>query len=342
MTEIARLTRNGLAVASLFSGAGGSSLGYKMAGFQVVAACDFVESARATYAANFPGTPVTFLDVRKLEVPALLDLCGKERGELDVLDGSPPCASFSGAGKGAKGWGETKKYSDVEQRTDDLFYEFARLVEGVRPKVFVAENVAGLVRGNAWGKFLLFRRALEEAGYSVSVRMLDAQWLGVPQARQRVIFVGTRKDLGIAPSHPSPFPWRYSLAEALEGLPSPTAEELAEVSIEKYAIGREWKRTAEGTNSDRYFSLARPLWSMPCPTVTATTGNVGAAGVCHPTEPRKFTARELRRICSFPDDFVLEGDYQHQVERMGRAVPPLMMRAVASHVAGMLAASPGA
>src|SRR5207248_5858022 len=129
---------------------------------------------------------------------------GLTAGEVDVMEGSPPCASFSTAGKRQAGWGQVRPYSDTRQRTDDLFFEFARLVRGVRPKVFVAENVSGLVKGTAKGYFKEILRALKGCGYRVEARLLDAQWLGVPQVRQRIIFVGVREDLGVGPAFPKP------------------------------------------------------------------------------------------------------------------------------------------
>src|SRR5262249_35052188 len=135
--------------------------------------------------------------------------------ELDLLDGSPPCASFSTAGKREKGWGQVKPYSDTRQRTDDLFFEYARLLRGLRPRVFVAENVSGLVRGTAKGYFLQILRELKACGSGVQARLLDAQWLGVPQVRRRVIFQGAREDLGREPAFPKPLPYRYAVADAL-------------------------------------------------------------------------------------------------------------------------------
>ena len=102
-------------------------------------------------------------------------------GQLDLLDGSPPCASFSTSGTRDAGWCKVKKYSDVHQRVDDLFFEYVRLIKGLQPKTFVAENVSGLVKGKAKGYFKIILAALKECGYNVSCRVLDAQWLGVPQ-----------------------------------------------------------------------------------------------------------------------------------------------------------------
>lgn len=363
MEEINALPYNGYRVASTFSGGGGSSLGYRMGGFLVVWASEFIEAARQTYRANFPNTIIDPRDVRQVQPKDFLKATGLTVGELDILDGSPPCASFSTAGKRDKHWGEAKKYSDTVQRTDDLFFEFARLVKGLQPKVFIAENVSGLVKGRAKGYFKKILAALKDCGYDVAVRLLDAQWLGVPQQRQRIFFVGVRDDIGLPPVFPSPLPFRYSLGEAVpwvrKGLfgrngwlsserPSPTVSAQlpwspntssqglhiveAETDIARFAIGREWDNLAPGKKSGKYLNLVRPALNRPCPTITSTGATLGAASVVHPTEKRKLSIEELKRICGFPDDFVLTGTFSQQWERAGRSVPPVMM----SHIAATI------
>lgn len=416
MDEVRRIRPCGLRVASTFTGCGGSCLGFKMAGYTHVYASEFVPAARETYRANFPGVHLDDRDIRQVKPEDILAVAGLKVGELDVLEGSPPCASFSTAGKRSRDWGKVKAYSDVEQRTDDLFHEFVRLLRGLMPRAFVAENVSGLVKGVAKGYFIEIFRAMRAVGYRVGCQVLDAQWLGVPQSRQRTIFVGVREDLGRDPVFPRPMPWRYSIRDALpwisdyvrdtkgnagtrkvvdvEGEPAITighgnsthyrvrdqpigfapgtaarrarrgargrfdadapslsvnadgiggvARHQVEVrapmppegdapSISAYAIGPEWEKLRPGETSDRYFNLVRPDPDAPLPTVTQLGGaNPGVASVTHPTEPRKFSIAELRRLCAFPDDFILTGSYAQQWERLGRAVPPLMMRAVAA------------
>lgn len=334
MAEVAAVPWNGFRVVSTFSGCGGSCLGYRMAGYRVVWANEFIPEAQATYRANHPTSILDTRDIRTVMPEEILEATGLAAGELDLFDGSPPCASFSTSGSREAGWGRVKKYSDSEQRTDDLFWEYARILRGLRPKVFVAENVSGLVKGTAKGYFLEILAELKASGYDVTARLLDAQWLGVPQARQRLIFIGVRSDLGVEPAFPEPFPYRYTLLDALPWLdgrePAPEIER--EAWIDGYAIAAEWKRTPEGEKSKKYLNLVRASRSRPSPTVTATGGNTGAAAVTHPTEMRKYSLAEVRRVCAFPDDFALTGSYLQRWERMGRSVPPLMMRAVAETV----------
>ena len=428
MAEVAGLKGlNGYRAVSTFSGCGGSCLGLEMAGFEIVMASEFVEPARDTYRLNHPGVFVDDRDIRTVTADDILERVGLAVGELDLLEGSPPCASFSTAGKRDKAWGDVKKYSDTTQQVDDLFFEFARLVDGLQPKVFIAENVSGLVKGVAKGYFKMILRALKECGYQVEAKLLDAKWLGVPQSRQRLIFMGVRNDLGVGPEWPLPLPYWYAIRDACPWItnggiakhgfgkletkmldggqpagtiaahgfsshgdhqtlvnppssssayrgPTPpgkgqrhelTAEEEAQTSadaaaweayllanghppappeefmlvdIRRYAIGREWLRLRPGQRaSDYYAILSRPNANGPSPTITQAVGHSpGTAGVTHPSEPRKFTIPELRRLCSFPDDFVLTGSFAQRWERLGRAVPPLMMRAVGDSVRTVL------
>lgn len=334
MAEIAAVEGNGLTAVSTFSGCGGGCLGLKMAGYKILWASEFIEAAAETYAANNPEVPLSTSDIREVKSAQILQATGLEQGELDLLEGSPPCSSFSAVGKGAAHWGQVKKYSEGAQRSDDLFFEFTRLLAALKPRAFAAENVAGLTRGAAKGFFKRIHAALKEAGYVVEASIVDAQWLGVPQVRPRVIFLGIRKDLGTAPAFPTPLAYRYSIRDAIgNGIPDP---DLPSPDITGYAIYKEWLKTPPGIWSRRYFNLMRPRADEPCPTVTQLGGNVGAASVTHPDEPRKFSIAELRRICGFPDDFVLTGSYQQQYERLGRAVPPPMMRAIGAALAEQL------
>lgn len=340
MQEIADVPKNGLKIVSTFSGCGGSCLGFEMAGFEVLWANEFVAAARHAYQENHLGVHVDPRDIRQIKPEEILAKCGLKRGELDVLEGSPPCAAFSTAGKTSEGWGKVRKYSDVEQRVDDLFWEFTRILSGLRPKVFIAENVAGLVRGVAKG---YFKRIIAEMsiGYVVQAQILDAQWLGVPQVRKRVIFQGIRDDLyraGMRHRFPRALPKKISIKTALWDCPSSVDVEDEGVSIVGTALEAEWRKLRYGQESEKYFSLKRSDPEKPCYTITASGGSSRSiAAITHPDEPRKFSIPELKRLCSFPDDFDLSGgDYAQRYERLGRSVPPLMMRAVAQQVAEVL------
>lgn len=335
MEEVKGTPFNGFTVASTFSGAGGSCLGYRMAGYKVLWANEFIPAAQEVYRINHPETFLNTDDIRTVTPEQLLREAGCAEGDLDILDGSPPCAAFSAAGKGSKYWGEVKSYSDTKQRVDDLFYEYARILAGVQPKVFIAENTSGLVRGEAKGVFKEVLEALRGCGYRVTAKLLNAMWLGVPQARERVIFIGVRDDLGTDPVFPKPQKRVVTLREALRGVKQDEGERAA--LLDKYsgnACGRELRKLPKDPprpiSSDKFFNLVRTSMYRPCPTVTQLGGQ--AAGVCHPREDRPFTIPELKRIMSVPDDFILTGTFAQQWERLGRMVPPLMMAQIASGV----------
>jgi len=312
VAETALEPRNGLTVASTFSGGGGSCYGYELAGCTVGWANEMVAESRDTYRVNHPGTILDPRDIRQVQPQDVLDALGLRPGELDLLDGSPPCQSFSLAGSRTKGWGKKLSHADgTEQVSDDLFFEFARLLKDLQPKTFVAENVKGMVIGAAKGQFKRILVALKVAGYRVEARLLDASWLGVPQARQRLIFVGVRDDLGMAPVFPRPLPYQYTLRDALP-----------ELDAQDYLAMQFGPKNP----------IHRSSVEEPAPTVMASgMGGVGSHQLFLNTDqPRRLSIAELRRVCGFPDDYVLTGTYAQQWARLGNAVPPPMTAAVAS------------
>lgn len=382
MAEVEATEPNGLVVASTFSGAGGSCLGYRMAGFSVAWASEFEPHAADTYRANHPGTVLDTRDVRQVTGADIREAVGRE---VDLLDGSPPCQSFSTAGKRSRGWGVVAGHADgTVQRSDDLFFEYARILGELRPRTFVAENVSGLVKGVAKGYFKRILAALSAQGYQVRARVLDAQWLGVPQQRNRVIFVGARDDLGTVPSFPVPLPYRYSLGDACPWLASMHWDPRGQFTPADYGAGDtpqaitvgstgQWRvvgrtggwsgrgETGEEWSGDEPFPTVQAGGHMrayvedaglefhsggwndgkrrgtdePSPSVQAgglDGGSHSQVSVAGAGRRRRLTINELKRICSFPDDFVLDGPYEKQWARLGNSVPPLMMRAVAEVV----------
>ena len=439
MSEIAAMEPNGIKVISTFSGGGGSSTGYRMAGCTVLGASEFVPAAQDVYRLNAsPSTIIWPDDIRTMSGLDMLKDVGLDVGELDILDGSPPCAAFSTAGKRSAGWGQVKKYSDTSQRVDDLFYEFARILEQIQPKAFVAENVEGLVKGVAKGYFKAIHKRLTECGYRVSASVLDASRLGVPQRRKRVIFIGIRNDLNRAPQFPEPLPYIYTMRDALpwlDGQVKPGAGDGWEASPGWNDAAREPSATigaSPSTGNGRFpasvvsdlspFIATVPKWGGPAsgedtidkPVFTITAGGVsnttaerfalvygsdtfsrkrfgthdmvestldraaptvmahGMGGVhmieCgfvteeggdvfdaetgedlrrvatvvksrYPDRTlRKLAIAEVKRLCSYPDDYQLTGKYAQRWERLGRSVPPVMMKYIAEAVIETLCA----
>ena len=332
---------NGLTVISTFSGSGGSSTGYKMAGYDVRVASEFVPAAVETYKANAPKTNVIDKDIRETSGAELLQAAGLAVGELDLFDGSPPCSSFSFSGLRDDAWGETKHYSgSISQRTDDLFAQYIRLIGEIQPKVFVAENVAGLAMGMAKGYLQEIYNGLVAQGYKVSVRQLVAERLCVPQKRNRLIIVGVRNDIDKDPVHPRPIDRKVPIKEAMQGV-APALVGDYQALREGTRTRQAWDRTDmfhdSGNLRHAYRSFfgfdARYNWFRLNPNDTAQAVTAKVACLLHWSEPRSLSIHECKRLQTFPDDFILTGSFPQKWERVGRAVPPVMMASIGQTIA---------
>ena len=307
-------------VISTFAGGGGSSTGYHMAGFNELLAVEWDEHASETLRANYPHLDVYHGDVCELTVEEVIRRTGIKVGELDIFDGSPPCQGFSMAGK-----------RDTSDSRNQLFREFCRFLTGLQPKVFVMENVVGMVQGAMKSTFVEILETLDACGYNVACRKLTASYFGVPQARNRLIFIGTRKDLPVVPSHPAPI---YVPPTAHEGIRNVenTEEELEDARLKnRWEIFNKWAETKVGKSHHVHFGLHRLHPNRPSPTILKNGGG-GSANITHWSEPRYPTKTELLRLGSFPDGYKIEGALSKAFQRVGNSVPPLMIKAVADHI----------
>ena len=351
-------------VLSTFAGGGGSSTGYRLAGGKILAINEFVEEAQNTYRENYPNTTIVPGDIKELTGTYLMEQAGVKVSELDILDGSPPCSAFSMAGSISHGGGNThadafgkkKQYSDIKgvENVEDLFFEFLRVAKDIKPKVIIGENVEGLTMGEAKEYFHKIQNTFEEIGYLIVANVLDASYFGVPQSRKRCFFIGVREDVAekvginfmtMYQLYPDKNDFRTTLGEAINDVVNEDKEELDylidKISPEK-AVGKTLMKMPKDpdkvlTGMDyhvkgHHFNLKRSSLRKPCPTITAMGNLAGVAGTCHPIEDRKFTIKELKRIMSLPEDFKLTGKHKQQSERIGRMVPPLMMKALAESV----------
>ena len=343
-------------VLSTFAGGGGSSTGYRLAGGKILAINEFVPEAQNTYKENYPNTTIIPGDIKKLSGKDFLEKINLKSGELDLLDGSPPCSAFSMAGSVSHGkgnthadaFGKTKQYSDIKgvSNVEDLFFEFLRVAKEIKPKVIIGENVAGLTMGEAKDYFHKIQNTFEEIGYHVVADVLDASKYGVPQARKRTFFIGVREDVAekvginfmtMYQLFPEPNPKSTTLGEAISDVINEDKEELEyllkalkppkAVGITLSKMPTDPDRVLTGMDyhpKKHHFNLKRTSLRQPCSTITAMGNLAGVAGTVHPLENRKFTIKELKRIMSLPEDFKLTGQHKQQSERIGRMVPPLM------------------
>lgn len=336
LKDLPNVKKNGYSVISTFSGCGGSSLGYKLAGYDVKCAVEFIPNASETYKANFPDTPVVEKDVRDISGEELLKIAGLKKGELDILDGSPPCCDFSINGKREKGWGKVKNYSSTKQRVDDLFFEYARLVKDIMPKVFIAENTKGITMGKAKDVLNEVIKTLTDIGYNVEYKVLDASDYKVPQKRERTIIIGVRKDLGLSPVFPKGYKEKITTKEAIGDLIDNGTDQVnhskREELIRDYFHGgctsADIKRICAENNLKVYEqSFRRDKWEEPYYTIKQHHTRP-----YHPVVDRLMSIDEAKRIQTFPDDFKLLHSPTQNWERIGRAVPPNMMKEISKNI----------
>lgn len=198
LKDLETVEKNGLNVFSCFSCGGGSSMGYKLAGYTVLGDCEIDQAMNKLYVANLHPKHNYLMDVRDFGAIPNENL-PPELFSLDILDGSPPCSVFSVAGDREAGWNHEKQFREGQkmQRLDDLFFWFIKIAAKLQPKVVIAENVKGLVSGNAKGYVNEIFKAFREAGYEPQLFLLNAARMGVPQARERVFFIARRNDLDL-------------------------------------------------------------------------------------------------------------------------------------------------
>ena len=181
---------------SFFSGGGGSSAGYKLAGGDCLFVNEFQRVAMDTYLANWPGTPNICDDIKNVTGQQIMEMTGLQVGELDILDGSPPCPPFSMSGTKRKGWNKEKvAYGMKQKNIEDLTWEQIRIAGEMKPKVIVCENVKGLTMDYAQDHLNLMVRDFESLGYSTVYKVLKGHEQGVPQKRERVFIVSVRNDV---------------------------------------------------------------------------------------------------------------------------------------------------
>ena len=347
-------------VISTFAGGGGSSTGYRLSGGNILCVNEFVQSAVDTYGANYPNTPILDDDIKKLTGEDFLRVANIQKGELDILDGSPPCSAFSVAGKREKGWDKTKKYSDGKEveNIEDLFFEYIRIANDIQPKVIIGENVAGIMMGEAIKKYNEIINEFEKCGYEAIGKVMNAADFGTPQARKRCFFVAVRNDVmekvGLnfmtmeSTLYPEPYGPQPTLKDAIGDLENDRTEVQMLLDFVQGSFQKKWIELLP-FNPDKHrkpsdpefidinpkqsmFNMIRPAPNLPCPTVTQAGQKKGLSGVFHYDSNRKLTIKELKRVMGLPDDFKLQGDFDQQAERVGRMVAPLMMKSLSNNI----------
>lgn len=325
--EISKVRTAGVAtVIELFAGAGGLALGLEQAGIAGTMYVERDKSACQTLRHNRPLWKVVEGDIHDVDFNCY-------RGEIDLVSGGAPCQAFSYAGK-RLGFGDTR---------GTLFAEFVRCVDEVRPKMFLFENVRGLLSHDQGRTFRVICHELTRINYEVQYRVMDASYYGVGQKRERLIIVGVRNDLAskMKFTYPEPESKQTTLRSVLKSVPTsqyqPYSEKKRRV-MELVPPGGCWvdlpEIVAKKYMGKSYYSgggrrgMARRIaWDEPCLTLT-TSPSQKQTERCHPDETRPFTVREYARIQSFPDDWQFIGTLSEQYKQIGNAVPVELARRI--------------
>jgi len=315
---------HGLKVFGTFICGGGSTMGYKLAGFDHIGGVEIDPKVAEVYKVNHNPKHLFVEDIREFNQRKELP---EELYSLDILDGSPPCSSFSMAGNREKDWGKEKVFREgqAKQRLDDLFFDYIALAKRLQPKVVIAENVKGMLQGNAKAYVKRIKSEFEAAGYVVQLFLLNAASMGVPQKRERVFFVCQRNDFSF-PKLQLNFnerPIFYSeFAKTIGNEPKLTTDQL-----------KWWNLCKAGASfssihpKGHWFNAYKLDWSDVFPTLTASGGN---AEPFHPNEPRKINEYEYCIGGTYPIDYnfkTIEPKYL-----IGMSVPPVMTAQIAHQI----------
>ena len=314
---------------SLFCGSGGSSLGYKMAGFRELLAVDWSEMAEENMRANFPEVPFARLDLFTAGGGEIMKLAGVERGGLDVLDGSPPCQGFSLSGK-----------RETSDKRNTLVSRFIDILGEIHPKAFVMENVASMPQGNTKG---IVKEAMDRAaeiGYKVRARIMNAVNYGVPQSRPRYVAVGLLEgeyDFPAASGKMRTFQWvRMRVKESLSEF---APEELAQRPVTKktHQIMSLISPGHFGNQVSKKYYRRSSWYNHVKVSVNRPVRTIMAGGMTQYVEGRRLSIAELKVASGFPPAYHLAGSAGRKWEAIGLCVPPPMIEAVARQLKACLA-----
>lgn len=308
-------------------------MGYKRAGCTIVAANDIDPEMAWHYKSNIAPPQYFLCPIRDLITadlePSLFD--------LDILDGSPPCSTFSMSGSREKAWGKDKHFREgqAKQVLSDLFFDYLDLVERLKPKVAIAENVKGMLIGKAKGYTKMVMARFREIGYRPQLFLVNAADCGVPQRRERVFFCAVRDDIEAPPLTLAPQHKWISAGEATADIQALTDEEKEGTKFTAPTDLKWWPLTKPGEDyGDAVVRSGQKvkLWNHKKLDGRLTSKSLTANDMMtHWSSPRRLTFREWKRLGSFPDDYVAKSDKIGKY-MIGMSVPPKMTEVVARAV----------
>jgi DNA (cytosine-5)-methyltransferase 1 len=322
LSDLKHVKPNGMKVFSCFCCGGGSTMGYKLAGFEVLGGVEIDPEIANIYRANHNPKHFYRMGVGDFnKIPN--DKLPKELFELDILDGSPPCSSFSMAGSREKKWGVKKKFREgqTEQVLDDLFFHFINTAKKLNPKVVVAENVKGLIQGNARGYVKQIFKGFKDAGYTCQLFLLNAAAMGVPQKRERTFFIANRLGKKISLGFNEK---QISILKSWDGIANDKGKDCSQSSMVKY-----WNKIKPGQamsaahEKGSLFGQIKIDPNRPSNTVTSKEYQLW-----HWESPRLLSNKQILRLQTFPDDY----NCKDSKYICGMSVPPFMTQRVADQI----------
>ena len=304
-------------VIELFAGCGGMALGLENAGLTTQMLVEINKDCINTLKKNRPHWNIIHDNVANLDFT-------KYENKIDIVAGGFPCQAFSYAGLG-KG---------LEDTRGTLFFEFARAIKQIKPKIAVAENVRGLLSHKKGKTLEIMLQTLDNLGYKTAFKILKAQFLDVPQKRERLIIIATRKDLDITPLFPQEKNYLITLKEALQNCPKSIGVEYRQRKKEimelipqggnwrnlPIEIQKEYMKKSFYSGGGRTGFAKRLSYDEPCLTITCSPAQTQTER-CHPQETRPLTVREYARVQTFPDNWEFTGALTSQYRQIGNAVP---------------------
>ena len=318
------IEKHWLKVFGTFICGGGSTMGYKLAGFNHLGGVEIDPQVADVYKANHNPKYLFTEDIRAFADRAVFP---DELYNLDILDGSPPCSSFSMAGNREKDWGKEKVFREgqAKQRLDDLFFDYIRLAKKLQPKVVIAENVKGMLQGNAKAYVKRIKNEFEKAGYQVQLFLLNAASMGVPQKRERVFFICQRNDLKFKPLKlafdEKPIPFRFIDEGSVKRKP------IRDGIKDYYKITPIGKSVSSVHPKGMYFGTYKQHPDLVSSTIIADSGG---GIMLHHSEDGYLTDTEYIKIGTFPLDYNFKNIEPKYL--IGMSVPPVMTAQVAHQI----------
>lgn len=324
--------KNGLKVFSCFACGGGSTMGYKLAGCEVIGCCEIDPEMNEIYVMNHHPKYNYLMDIRDFNnIPN--EQLPEEIFDIDILDGSPPCTTFSVTGLREESWGKKKKFREgqKEQTLDDLSFVFIETVKKLRPKIVIMENVEGLIIGDAFPYVQKIYKGLEENGYRVNHWLIKCENMGIPQSRHRVVFIACRNDIGFIPADANmSFNYEqitYGKIKSGEGIELNKNTEIYKWLLKACPDDKRLSDTVVRHRQKEKLFNHKVLWKNNVP--QTLTASCGARGMLRGEEKTSVSIEDIIHMQTFPEDYKFKNRSINHVSYVcGMSVPPVMMKRI--------------